>query len=102
MQSGSSLPADVIAAGQSPVFDESSLPPALRSEHRTAKGVYGLLRVLSGSLEFVWMAADGEQSAQLEEGSEWVIEPELPHRVVPGGQVRCQIEFYRLPETDGE
>src|SRR3546814_2805171 len=34
-----------------PVFDETSLPAALRGEHRTKAGVWGLIRVLEGKLQ---------------------------------------------------
>src|SRR3546814_1000811 len=33
-----------------PVFDETSLPAALRGEHRTKAGVWGLIRVLEGKI----------------------------------------------------
>jgi len=31
-----------------PVFDEDSLPEAIRGDHSTKQGVWGLLRVLEG------------------------------------------------------
>ena len=33
-----------------PVFDEATLPAALRKEHRTKAGTWGLIRVIDGRL----------------------------------------------------
>jgi tellurite resistance-related uncharacterized protein len=35
-----------------PVFDENTLPAALRAEHRTKPGVWGVIRVLEGELRY--------------------------------------------------
>jgi tellurite resistance-related uncharacterized protein len=35
-----------------PVFDEASLPAALRREHRTKPGAWGLIRVLEGEVVY--------------------------------------------------
>ena len=43
----------------SPVFDENSLPDALRHEHRTKTGTWGLLRVLEGEVRLVFRDAPG-------------------------------------------
>ena len=34
-----------------PIFTEATLPAALRREHRTKAGVWGLIRVLEGQLK---------------------------------------------------
>jgi tellurite resistance-related uncharacterized protein len=34
------------------VFDENTLPAALRAEHRTKPGVWGVIRVLEGELRY--------------------------------------------------
>jgi len=36
-----------------PVFDETTLPAALRREHRTKDGVWGVIRVLEGQVRLV-------------------------------------------------
>ena len=41
--------------GASPIFDEISLPDALRNEHSTKDGTWGLLRVLEGTVELVFI-----------------------------------------------
>ena len=35
-----------------PVFDETTLPAALKREHRTKPGVWGVIRVLSGRVRY--------------------------------------------------
>lgn len=37
-----------------PVFDEATLPAALRREHRTKLGVWGVIRVLDGELKLTF------------------------------------------------
>ena len=41
--------------GASPIFDEISLPDKLRNEHSTKDGTWGLLRVLEGEVELVFI-----------------------------------------------
>ena len=38
-----------------PVFDETTLPEAIRSEHRTKPGTWGLLRILEGKATLVFL-----------------------------------------------
>jgi tellurite resistance-related uncharacterized protein len=44
-----------------PVFDEKSLPDALRNEHRTKSGTWGLLRVLEGTVKRATQGDCGER-----------------------------------------
>lgn len=37
----------------SPIFDEQTLPDALRNDHRTKTGTWGLLRVLEGEVRLI-------------------------------------------------
>lgn len=80
-----------------PVFDETTLPDALRREHCTKEGVWGVIRVLEGELKFV----------QAESGAETILTPDRPgfvrpqqtHRVEPLPKLRMQIEFYDREPT---
>ena len=45
----------VIPYGASPIFDEQSLPDALRNDHRTKAGTWGLLRVLDGEVRLIFV-----------------------------------------------
>ena len=37
----------------SPIFDDQTLPAALRNDHRTKTGTWGLLRVLDGEVRLI-------------------------------------------------
>ena len=75
-----------------PVFDQDSLPDALRRAHNTKAGTWGVIRVLEGRLRYVIA----------ETGSEQILTPDRPGRVVPQqlhfveplGPMRMQVEFY--------
>lgn len=75
-----------------PVFDETTLPPALRARHSTKPGVWGVVRVLEGRLKLTWLVPSGE--AVLSPGTPGLIAPEQPHFVEPLGPMRMQVEFY--------
>ncbi len=80
--------------GASPVFDETSVPAKLLSEHKTKPGVWGNLRVLSGRLRYV--IDDGTSASTIisrDESS--VVRPGQIHHVEMMGPVRFQIDFYR-------
>lgn len=74
-----------------PIWDEHTLPPAIRSNHSTKAGVWGILRVLEGE---VWL--------KFANGSEHRATPDLPqlippqeiHHVDSAGSFRMQVEFY--------
>ena len=78
-----------------PVFDQDTLPQALRNAHNTKAGVWGVIRVLEGKLRYV----------VVETGSAQVLSPERPgliaplqlHFVEPLGAMRMQVEFYDSP-----
>jgi tellurite resistance-related uncharacterized protein len=77
-----------------PVFDQDSLPAALRREHRTKAGVWGIIRVLDGQLQ-LQRAADAAET--LDAATPGLIRPEEPHFVTPLGAMRVQVEFYDSP-----
>src|SRR6185312_10356153 len=45
-------PPTLVPYKRTPVFDENTLPAALRREHRTKPGVWGVIRVLDGRLRY--------------------------------------------------
>ncbi len=78
-----------------PVFDADTLPAALRAEHRTKRGVWGVIRMLEGRLRLVWIDPPSETvvTPQLP----GLITPDTPHYVEPLGPMRMQVEFYDEP-----
>lgn len=78
-----------------PVFDETSLPAALRHEHRTKAGVWGVIRVLAG--EVVLTSIIPWRECRLTPGHPGMILPDDPHFVTLVGATRMQVEFYNHP-----
>ncbi len=74
-----------------PVFDETTLPAALRREHRTKDGVWGVIRVLEGEVRFV--VAGGAETI-LAPDRPGLIRPQQTHHVEPIGRMRMQVDFY--------
>ena len=90
----SKLPDNVTAYKRTPTFDESTLPGALRNDHATKAGVWGLIHVESGRLSY--QISDTGAAIELAAGDmTGVIEPQVRHRVTPVGHVRFYVEFYR-------
>lgn len=75
-----------------PVFDEESLPVAIRNEHRTKAGTWGLLRVLEGHVTLVFI--DPHREVDVVPGRPAPIPPQATHFVRTNGPMQLQIEFY--------
>jgi tellurite resistance-related uncharacterized protein len=78
-----------------PVFDETTLPEALRREHRTKAETWGVINVLEGSLRFT--RPEPAFETVLEAGEHIVIEPQQTHFVTPIGAMRMRVDFYDAP-----
>ena len=79
----------------SPVFDEASLPAALRKAHTTKAGVWGVIRVLEGCVRY--RIESQERDVVLSPGTPGLVRPQEPHHVEPVGPMRMQVEFYDHP-----
>jgi tellurite resistance-related uncharacterized protein len=75
-----------------PIFDEVTLPAALRREHRTKLGVWGVVRVHAGQLKLSFV--DPFAVLLLGPGQSGLLPPDQPHFVEPVGSVRMQVDFY--------
>jgi tellurite resistance-related uncharacterized protein len=78
-----------------PVFDQDSLPSALRGRHATKAGVWGLIRVIEGKLRLSYLEPPSE--ILLDAGQAAVVMPEQPHFVTPLGPMTMQVDFYDQP-----
>lgn len=76
-----------------PVFDEATLPDAIRSAHSTKPGVWGLLRVFEGEVRLVFH--EPPRAITVSPEAPAPIPPEAVHHVEVEGAVRLQVEFYR-------
>jgi len=80
-----------------PIFDENTLPEALRNNHQTKEGVWGLIRVLEGELNLTYVEPHAEKV--LTPGSPGLVAPQQTHFVTAVGRMRMQVDFYNEPPT---
>jgi tellurite resistance-related uncharacterized protein len=90
------LPEGLVHLRTTPEFDERSVPAGLLAAHRVAAGVWGRLRVLSGSLVFRFENGDDE-GRRLVAGDTQAIPPSDPHHLEMTGSVRFLVEFHGQP-----
>ena len=76
-----------------PVFDNRTLPAALRKEHRTRAGVWGVIRVIEGEVRLI-RSGQEEVSEILTVERHGVVQPAETHRVEPLGPMRMRVDFY--------
>jgi tellurite resistance-related uncharacterized protein len=84
--------ADVQPYRSTPIFDQDTLPAALRTRHDTKAGVWGVIRVLEGRLQLTCLNPLSE--SVLTSDNPGVVMPQQPHFVTPLGAMRMQIDFY--------
>jgi tellurite methyltransferase len=87
------LPDGLVLARTAGPWDQDTLPPGLRKEHRTAASTWGRLRVLDGSLTFTMLGTARRMTA----GDEQPIPPEVPHLLTLDGCVRLEVDFLVSP-----
>ncbi len=87
------LPDGLRLVRSTPEFTAAEIPAGLLREHQLASSVWGVLRVLQGSLVFITQA-DGQRRTVVA-GESQVIEPELLHHFEPSVDVTLVIDFYR-------
>ena len=75
-----------------PVWDQNTLPAAIRHEHSTKAGTWGVLRVLEGEVALVFK--DSAASVQVTPCSPALIPPEAVHHVELNGPMKMQVEFH--------
>lgn len=80
-----------------PVFDEVSLPNALRHEHSLKAGTWGQICMLEGKLKLTY--CDPRAEVTLSPGKSGLIQPQQFHFVEPLGAIKMRIDFYdRQPD----
>lgn len=77
------------------IFDEITLPAALRARHTTKANVWGVIRVLAGRLRYTIL--DPPSETILTPDRQGLVLPQLAHFVTPLGPMRMRVEFYRAP-----
>lgn len=74
------------------------MPKGFIKEHTTAKGVWALLHVLSGSLKYSVTENGQQETYEITPDAPRVIAAEQPHSVAVIGPVTFQLEFFREPK----
>lgn len=92
------LPADVRPYRRTPEFTESTIPKGLLKEHTTKPGVWGVIHVTQGLLEYRILATVPERHL-LTPDKPGIVEPTVPHEVAPIGPVRFYVEFHAHPDV---
>ena len=75
-------------------FDQLSIPDALKKDHSTKPGVWGVIHVLAGRLRYIVEPPLASERI-LEPDVLGIVVPEVLHRVEPDGDVRFFVEFHR-------
>ncbi len=78
-----------------PVFDQDSLPAALRRDHDTKDGVWGVIRVLDGAIRL--HIVDPPEVRTLSAGDAGVVAPRQKHWVEVIGPMRLRVDFHDSP-----
>ena len=76
-------------------FNEISVPAGLLRDHNTASGIWGLLVVAEGSLDYT---RSGFSASKVTPESPAVIFPKEKHHITCDRPVRFKVEFYRTPK----
>lgn len=82
---------------RTPVFDQETLPKALRSEHNTKAGVWGVIRVQEGCVRLHY--ADKTEAIELSPERPGLVQPTQVHWVEVLGPMKMQVEFYDTAPT---
>jgi tellurite resistance-related uncharacterized protein len=88
------LPDGLTVTRTTPEFDAAGTPAGLRAAHQVAEGTWGRLRVLSGTVRFVFEEPEAA-TFDLQGGDEMAIPPQRPHHVEPGPDARFVVDFLR-------
>lgn len=86
------LPDDLRFVRSTPVWDEHTLPQALRQAHRVANGTWGRITVHRGRLRFR-AQTDPPLDVVIEPTMTQAIPPDVEHDVAPLGAVRVSVDF---------
>lgn len=87
------LPRDVVAYRQTPIFTQETLPNRLRHRHTTKAGAWGKIWVTSGQLRYQ-ILNDLPEEYILNPELPGIVEPQVPHQIEPIGSVEFYIELY--------
>ena len=88
------LPEGLKSYKQTPTFTETTIPRALQVSHSLKNGIWGMIHVLDGCLQYT-LERQGFAPQIIHAGKSAVVPPEVPHHIQATGPVQCFIEFFR-------
>ena len=94
------LPPGLQLTRRTPEFNTSTIPAGLLHDHRTKPGVWGVIQVLEGALEY-HVLEPVEERHRLIPGRPGIVEPAMKHQVMPLGPARFHVEFHAKPDLVG-
>ena len=86
------LPDNVVAYQRTNLFAQDSVPTGLLRNHSTKEGVWGLIQIEKGQLEYT---IENKEVHILTPENSGVVEPTVTHHVRPLGEVLFFVEFYK-------
>lgn len=87
------LPSGVVPYKKTPIFTDVSVPKGLLKDHATKAGVWGVIHVEEGKLEYIIPSRENRQF--LHPNKVGIVHPEELHHVKPVGSCRFYVEFWR-------
>ncbi|MBC2852158.1 DUF1971 domain-containing protein [Cetobacterium sp. 8H] len=88
-----SFPPELKKKNETPIMNEKTIFADILKAHKLPEGKFGLLRVLSGKVNFIW-EEDPEIIYTVDSEHPLVIVPEKLHRVILNGPMELRVEFY--------
>jgi tellurite resistance-related uncharacterized protein len=89
------MPAGYAPYKRTATFTQATVPKGLLHDHQTKAGVWALLHVTRGALEFLEREGSGEAGQRVSAGQRATIRPGVEHRVAPLEEVEFCVEFWR-------
>jgi len=98
------IPTDFVNYKSTPVFTPNNIPKMFLHLHNTRAGVYGKIKVTSGSLKFYGFTERRgaiEQEAVIEKGESAISPPEYWHKVeFMTDDTEFRVDFYAQKDSD--
>ena len=88
-----SMPEGLAPYKRTPSFSEATVPSALTADHSTKEGVWGLIHVEAGEMDYI-VPSEGRVH-KLSAGETCVIRSALLHKVRLGKGAEFFVEFWR-------
>lgn len=87
-----SLPPHVKPYKSTPIFENETIPKGLLKDHNTKNGVWGVIHVIKGKLEYT---IKDLKTYVLTPEKQGIVEPEILHHIKPLGTVKFYVEFHK-------